>query len=514
MARKVFFCLSITLALLLAAPWAAMAAKDRKPVRIQGTKAMYLRVVARPFAKIYKEPKEGAEVVDANVRTFQPFYVYTQPKMAQAVTQTAQEGWYEVGENDRGKTVGWMKADDVMLWKHAMCLLYTSPEGRKPVLMFSEIKPLQEMMKKPQEQRTSEAEGFYQTISQAGKKELPKDFPVVAMEPKRWVDPRSQFYLMPVLEAVNLEVDSYYATLVKMAAATAAGRGSSNMRTNVEARKQALVAADSGDTAQKLKVQKIDIVYVMDMTKSMRPFIEATLRTILDTSAALSQKMAGGQDLGSAIRFGLWGYRDSETIRGIEFNTRNFTPALQEVEAFGKTLGTVREAQVGSEGFEEDVFGGVDQAVLNTKWSEDALRFIVLVGDAPSHPLGHKWNSSKKDEKILRTLADEKKVYLFAMHIQYPDARLRSYHEAGEVQFSTLATNPGTDQAALFKIKGDDRQDFARVSKMVAESMVAALKKGQQGAVMTQAAAKPAAQASAPSSGNTAAQAAQIAEVI
>ncbi|MCF8099570.1 MAG: VWA domain-containing protein, partial [Desulfarculaceae bacterium] len=46
------------------------------------------------------------------------------------------------------------------------------------------------------------------------------------------------------------------------------------------------------------------------------------------------------------------------------------------------------------------------------------------------------------------------------------------------------------------------------------ESMVAALKKGQQGAVMTQAAAKPAAQASAPSSGNTAAQAAQIAEVI
>ncbi|MCF8043075.1 MAG: VWA domain-containing protein, partial [Desulfarculaceae bacterium] len=241
MARKVFFCLSITLALLLAAPWAAMAAKDRKPVRIQGTKAMYLRVVARPFAKIYKEPKEGAEVVDANVRTFQPFYVYTQPKMAQAVTQTAQEGWYEVGENDRGKTVGWMKADDVMLWKHAMCLLYTSPEGRKPVLMFSEIKPLQEMMKKPQEQRTSEAEGFYQTISQAGKKELPKDFPVVAMEPKRWVDPRSQFYLMPVLEAVNLEVDSYYATLVKMAAATAAGRGSSNMRTNVEARKQALV---------------------------------------------------------------------------------------------------------------------------------------------------------------------------------------------------------------------------------------------------------------------------------
>lgn len=522
MARKILFCLSLILAVLLAAPWAAMAAGERKPVRIQGTKAMYLRVVARPFAKIFKEPKEGAEVVDANVRTFQPFYVYTQPKQAQSVTQTKEEGWYEVGSNDRGQVAGWMKATDVMLWKHAMCLLYTSPKGRKPVLMFSDIKSLQEMVKKPQEQRLSEAGGFYKAIAEAGNKELPKDFPVVAMEPKRWVDPRTQFYLMPVLEAVNLEVDSFYATLVKMAAATAAGRGSSNMRTNVEARKEALVSAESGDAVQKIKEQKIDIVYVMDMTKSMGPFIEATLKTILDTSALLSQQMTGGQDLGSNIRFGLWGYRDSETIQGIEFNTRNFTPELQEVNSFGKTLGKVREASVGSEGFEEDMFGGVDQAILNTKWTGDALRFIVLIGDAPSHPLGHKWNSSKKDGKILRTLADEKKVYLFAMHIQYPDARLRSYHEAGEVQFSALAANPGTDSPAFFKIKGDDPQDFARVSKLVAESMVAALKKGQQGVVMAGGgpAAGTAPAASAPASGTApaasapAAQAAQIAEVI
>ncbi|BEQ17062.1 VWA domain-containing protein [Desulfoferula mesophila] len=517
MARKVFLPLSLVLALLLALSWSAMAAGERKPVRIQGTKAMYLRVVARPFAKIYKEPKEGAEVVEANVRTFQPFYVYTQPQQAQAVSKTAEEGWYEVGPNDRGQVKGWMKATDVMPWKHAMCLLYTSPEGRKPVLMFSEIKTLQQMVKQPQEQRLAQAQGYYQTIAEAGGKQLPKDFPVVAVEPKRWIDPRTQFYLMPVLEAVNLEVDTFYTTLVKLAAATAAGRGSSNVRTNVQERQQALVAADSGDAAQKIKDQKIDIVYVMDMTKSMRPFIEATLKTILDTSALLSQKMAGGHDLGSNIRFGLWGYRDSETIRGIEFDTRNFTPQLQEVEAFGQTLSTVREANVGSEGFEEDVFGGVDQAILNTQWTGDALRFIVLVGDAPSHPLGHEWNSSKKDENILRTLADEKKVYLFSMHIKYPDPRLSSYHQVGEGQFAKLATNPGTDKAAYFPIQGNDPQDFAKVSKLVAESMVAALQKGQSGAVMAAAPAAPAASSAPAASAAPAApasQAAQIAEVI
>ncbi|MBU1275129.1 MAG: VWA domain-containing protein [Proteobacteria bacterium] len=518
MARKLIFCLSITLALLLAAPWAGLA-EPKKPVRIQGTKAMYLRVVARPFAKIYKEPKEGAEVVDANVRTFQPFYVYAQPQQAQAVTQTKEEGWYQVGPNERGDIKGWMKATDVMVWKHAMCLLYTPPEGRQPVLMFSDIKPLQALTKQAKDQRVATAKGYYQTITEAGQKNLPETFPVKGMEPKGWIDPRTQFYLMPVLEAVNVVVDGEDATLVKLAAATAAERGASNIRTNVQARQQALVAADSGDAVQKIKEQKIDMVYVMDMTRSMKPYIEATLRTILDTSALLSQNMQGGQDLGSNIRFGLWGFRDNETIPGIEFNTRNFTPELLPVEEFGKILGTVREADAGSAGFDEDVFGGVNEAILNTKWTEDALRFIVLIGDAPSHPLGHKWNSSNKDEKILRALADEKKVYLFSMHIQHPDPRLRSYHEVGEVQFSALATNPGTDKAALFKVEAGDNQAFARTSKRVAESMVAALKKGQHGAVMTAApqpaGSQPAAPAGqAPSTGAEASQSAQIAGVI
>ena len=514
MARKVFFCLSITLAVLLAAPWAAVAERERKPVRIQGTKAVYLRVLSRRSANIYKEPKQGAEVVKANVPTFQPFYVYTQPKMAQAVTQAKEEGWYEVGEHDRGKIDGWMKASDVMQWKHAMCLLYTSPKGRKPVMLFSDIAPLQRMVKKPQEQRVAEAEGLYKAIADRGNKELPKDFPVKGLEPKGWVDPQSQFYLMPVLEAVNLEVDGYYATLVKMAAATITGRGSSDIRTNVKARQEALAPADSEAVTQNLKNQKIDLVYVMDMTKSMRPFIEKTLKVIQDINIALTQKMRASQDLGSAMRFGLWGYRDSETIRGIEFNTRNFTPELQEVDTFDNTLGTVREASVGSDGFEEDVFGGVDQAILNTKWTEDALRFIVLVGDAPSHPLGHKWNSSKKNAKILRDLADRKNVYLFAVHIQYPDSRLRSYHDTAEAQFSGLSINPGTDKSALFKVNTQDDNAFLRTSKVVADSMVAALKQGQQGAMMTAAAAPVPTQGGAPASKEAAAQAAQVAEVI
>lgn len=524
MARKILFGVSVTLALLLALPWAGLA-EPKKPVRIQGTKAMYLRVVARPFAKIYKEPKEGAEVVDANVRTFQPFYVYAQPQQAQAVTQTKEEGWYQVGLNERGDIKGWMKASDVMVWKHAMCLLYTPPQGRQPVLMFSDIKPLQAMTKEAKDKRIATAKGYYQTIAEAGQKNLPESFPVSGMEPKRWIDPRTQFYLMPVLEAVNVVVDDEDATLVKLAAATAAGRGSSNVRTNAAARQEALATVTSGDAARNLKEQKIDVVYVMDMTQSMKPFIEATLKTILDMSAALSQKMQGGQDLGSNIRFGLWGYRDSETIPGIEFNTRNFTPELQTVESFTKTLGTVHEANVGSEGFDEDVFGGMDQAILNTKWTGDALRFIVLVGDAPSHPLGHKWNSSKKDEKILRALATEKKVYVFSMHIQYPDPRLKSYHQVGEAQFSVLATNPGTDKAAWFKVEATDTNAFTRTSKQVAEAMVAALQLGQQGVVMSAAVPKagasqpaapqPAAPAgSAPSAGAEAGQAAQIAAVI
>ena len=40
----------------------------------------------------------------------------------------------------RGKVVGWMKSLDVFEWRQTMCLAYTHPDGRKPVLMFEQKK--------------------------------------------------------------------------------------------------------------------------------------------------------------------------------------------------------------------------------------------------------------------------------------------------------------------------------------------------------------------------------------
>jgi len=52
-----------------------------------------LRVLARPFSNIYKQPDEKSGIVRENVPVFQSYFVYTRPKVTVAGTKS--EGWYE-----------------------------------------------------------------------------------------------------------------------------------------------------------------------------------------------------------------------------------------------------------------------------------------------------------------------------------------------------------------------------------------------------------------------------------
>ncbi|HOO93062.1 MAG TPA: hypothetical protein PKX94_06315, partial [Opitutales bacterium] len=87
-----------------------------------------------------------APIVEENLPAFQPLYVYTAPQVDDF---DGASGWYEVGSDDKGTVLGWMKAEDVMEWKQAMCLAYTHPEGRQPVLMFGKRDSLFDLLQAP-----------------------------------------------------------------------------------------------------------------------------------------------------------------------------------------------------------------------------------------------------------------------------------------------------------------------------------------------------------------------------
>ena len=69
----------IALALILAASQPASADDKRTPVVIDGMKELPLRVLTKPYAKIYQKPEEGSPTVQENLSAFQPFYVYSRP---------------------------------------------------------------------------------------------------------------------------------------------------------------------------------------------------------------------------------------------------------------------------------------------------------------------------------------------------------------------------------------------------------------------------------------------------
>jgi hypothetical protein len=451
----------------------------RRPIMIEGKTFLPLRVLARPFSNIYKESDTAKGTVEENVPTFQAYYVYTRPEVK--ATGTDITGWYEVGSDNRGTVLGWMRAEDVLEWKQNMSLAYTHPEGRKPVLLFEKREAVLDLVKAPSGQRKQRAEALYAAIQA---KNIPPDFPVRSVEPNRYIDISTQFYLLPILEFGEAEFDQYETRILKLAAAVLQGgdaREPSPIKGNTTYLDQAVsenLATVGGEEKELLAKLEMDVVFVIDMTASMQPWINATLEAVRNVVSFITKDEAIHQ----SVHFGLWGYRDSLENPGMEFLTKNFTPTLQPVEAFVPVLQGVHEATASSGDFPEDVFSGVNDALTKTAWTPNALRFIVLVGDAPSHELGHPWNYSGQSAETLRQFANDHSVYIFALHAKYNDPRLERIHVLAEKQFRTLATNKGAPEAAYFSVNGLDVDAFAQNARQIAEQLVQIIdnaKKGQ-----------------------------------
>ncbi|MCC5847072.1 MAG: VWA domain-containing protein [Verrucomicrobia bacterium] len=444
----------------------------RAPVLVPG-KTLPLRVLTRPFSSVRSEPSEEASLLRENVPAFQPFYVYTRPPVTDFGEQ---EGWYEVGDSSRGDIVGWMHAADVMEWHQAMCLAYTHPDGRDPVMMFARKAPLMELTAAPD--RDGQVEALLETLASG---EIPEDFPLVSVEPKRpvFMFIEEQFYLLPILNHEPIEMEGREGRLLRLAAATTAagGRGSTTLQDEAFV-KSAVTTSDT--PSEKLKDLKVEVVYVIDTTASMQPYIDGTRAAIQRVAA----RIADNPDVAENVRFGLWAFRDSLDIPGIEYLTKNFTPELVAASDFAEILEQVEEAKVGSQGYPEDVFSGIDKALTETAWSPDSLKFIILIGDAPSHPKGHRWNASGKGAEELRQFANDARIFIQSVHIkEMRDPRVLPYHELTEQQFSKLAQNRGVSAdggSSYLAVAAHDEAAFAALSDAMLKVFESALESARQ----------------------------------
>jgi len=431
--------------------------KKRVPVKIEGRKLLSLRVLTRPFSNIYTDKSLESPVVQSDVPAMQPYYVYTRPT---AEDRELEAGWYEVGSNSQGKVIGWMQSKDVFEWKQTMCLVYTHPEGRKPVLMFDTKSSIKDIIQSSDEERIKSVSNYYAAIDD---KNISKNFAVKSVEPKRAVDIRKEFYLLPILDFEAVDFGVREARIVKLAAVTNARVGARDGgESDIRKSKKYLTGAVAPSmviSKKKLKKLNVDVVWVFDTTVSMRPYIQNTLDVIRETS----KKMAENKPDNVKFNFGAWGYRDSvEDIAKIGYTTKNYTPELVEIKDFTNVLSNVKVTEVDSVDYPEDMFSGVADAMEKTVWSPESIKLIILIGDAPSHKVDHKWNLSGQNEETLRSLANGSKIYISALHLKNPKAK--KFHELAETQYRTLATNPGSSEedSAFLEVTTMDKEAFKK----------------------------------------------------
>jgi hypothetical protein len=366
-----------------------------------------------------------------------------------------------------------MQAEDVLEWRQALILAYTHPgvggEGRSPVLMFRRLEDLEALVQAPD--RVAAALGLYEAVARG---EAPDG--VVSKEPERFVHITEDFYILPIVDHELAELGGDEVRLLRLAAAVPGSRAAPDdpdLLENPRYRREALTPPASGAAA----ALGVDLVFVMDLTLSMQPYIDRTKEAVSAIARRLSE-----EGVESSLRLGLVGFRDDVAkAPELEFTARNFTPELVDLPTFVRILdGEARAATRSSPGYAEEVFAGVDLG-LASRWRPGSLRFICLVGDASSHPEGHPQSTTGKNAFVLRQAAEDGEVHVIAIQLLNP-AHPQDQPLARD-QFGTLAQVRGAaGETALVQVDTRDQVDFRDAVQRVSERMadvIAAARAGE-----------------------------------
>jgi hypothetical protein len=414
------------------------AQSGRKPMLIEGKRTLFERVLSRPGAAPAAQPggPPGRRLAPMTV-----LHVYGRAVLGGLT-------WLEVGTDADGRIAGFLPESDTVPWRHGLVMAFASPANRDRVLFFDRRETLTGLL--DDERLLIEAEAMR---ARAAKGEVDPAGRVRSIEPETWVDMRSRFYLLPVLEArTEVLKTGFRVRAVKVAAVTA--------------------TADPPPQAQRANPGAADdfragIVFVVDASSSMQPYIDQTRQAI---ERVLGQIEAAG--LADKARFGVVAYRDDPTkTRGMDFLTRTFVDPNQARDRAGFLSGVrdLRAAQSSTRAFAEDGFAGLVHALSALDWSGFGARHLVLVTDASSREATSPFASTGLDTERMRDLLQRRGTALFVLHLLTDEGR--ADHPAARAQYQTLARFENVEPL-YFPVESGDVQRFRTTVDVLAEALV------------------------------------------
>jgi serine/threonine-protein kinase PpkA len=421
---------NILLALVIClAPLSVMAAGPEggtdRPLLIPGKHSLYQRVLSVPGARISQEPGGQAH---AELVPFTALYVYARQE------QGGKE-WVEVGMDRFGSRSGWLRGNDCIEWNNGLTAAFRDPDGHDRVLLFKDSTSLRQIAEQP------DLQAYQRVYREALQDKLPADSPVVAIQPPGFIDIQEDFYLVPIHHYEDVYLGSEKARMLQVSSVPLNG-----------------APADAGKDGSGKRAYTAGVVFVIDSTLSMQPYIERTRKavtTIFDT--------LGKADLLGQVNFGLVAYRDNlAAAPGLDYLVRTYVDLDEgrDADSFLARLKSLRDASVSSRDFTEDAYAGVKQAIEKVNWAGHDARYIVLVTDAGAREADDPLSSTGLDAEALRQMAQEKGIAIFVLHL-LTDAAMAD-HAADAEQYRRLADYPGIG-SLYYGVRTGDVQEFGKV---------------------------------------------------
>ncbi len=422
--KKLLLALVIAITPLPGMTTAPVAGNDR-PLLMAGKHSLYQRVLSVPGARIASEPggKPGAEVVP-----FTAFYVY-------ARTETAGKQWIEVGTDRFGNRTGWLPGPECIEWNHGLTAAFRDPTGHDRVLLFEDSDSLRQLAGQ------SGLKTYQQLYREATQGQASADSPVVAIQPPGYIDIREDFYLVPIHRYEDVYLGSEKARMLQVSSVPLDSTTTSATRAGT---------GKGGYTA--------GLVFVIDSTLSMQPYIERTREAVTTIFNTL-----GEADLPGQVSFGLVAYRDNlSAAPGLDYLVRTYVDLDEGRDAAGflSSLKSLRDASVSSRDFTEDAYAGVKQAIETISWSGIDARYIVLVTDAGARDADDPLSSTGLSARDLQQMAQQKGIAVFVLHLLTTATMPDQVADAD--QYRQLAEFPGIG-SLYYGVPTGNVQEFGKV---------------------------------------------------
>jgi hypothetical protein len=290
---------------------------------------------------------------------------------------------------------------------------------------------------------------------------------VVSIEPETYVDIQEQFYILPILEHEVTFNPLNYEELKLLEVASIP---------------ESFAPTEEPPSREEiLRDFKVGVMFVIDSTISMGPYIEQTRAAVED----LYRRIAGSE-IGERVSFGLIAFRDrTDLVPEIEYDvTKTFVELTpdQEPDLVLQGLAEVTEAEVSTVGFNEDAYAGIDQAVSQAGWNQFGGRFVVLITDAGPNPSRESTIAERADAASLSALAREQGIAIYTMHLRTPAGA--GTHDYAEGEYRELSRALGSNSGDRYlPIEGGSPEALGANVAQLASSIVESVQQAMDGRV-------------------------------